>query len=143
MAASGYPVQCTSGDYIFLYYHRGQKLFIVPTGMKSEMLELAHSQFLSGHQGRNKTHQLLLQSYWWPSVFKDICLYIDHCKICVMTKTDNCQKSNLGNRPFPTKSKEVVSTDFIVELEKSVKDNIHILTPSKHSTLIQRWYMSK
>ena len=46
-----------------------------------------------------------------------------------MTKTDNRQKSNLGKRPFPTKSKEVVSTDFIVDLEKSVKGNIHILPP--------------
>ena len=39
-------------DGILLYYNRGQKLFVVPTDMKSEMLELAHSQFLSGHQGR-------------------------------------------------------------------------------------------
>ena len=48
-------------DYgILFYYRRGQKLFVVPTDMKSEMLELAHSQFLSGHQGRYKTHQRLL-----------------------------------------------------------------------------------
>ena len=63
-------------------------------------------------------------------MFKDIRLYIDHCKICVMTKTGNRQKSNLGKRPFPTKPKEVVSTDFIVDLEKSVKGNIHILPPT-------------
>ena len=115
-------------DGILLYYHRGQKLFVVPTDMKSEMLELAHSQFLSGHQGRYKTHQRLLQSCWWPSMFKDICLYIDQCKICVMTKTDTRQNSNFGKRPFPTKPNEVVSIDFMVDLEKSVKGNIHILT---------------
>ena len=67
-------------DGILLYYHRGKKLFVVPTDMKSELLELAHSQFLSGCQGRYKTHQRLLQSCWCPSMFKDICLYKDHCK---------------------------------------------------------------
>ena len=92
-------------DGILLYYNRGQKLFVVPTDMKSEMLELAHSQFLSGHQGRYKTHQRLLQSYWWPSMFKDIYLCIDQCKICVMTKTDNRPKSNLDKRPFCDKAK--------------------------------------
>ena len=47
-------------DGIFLYYHHRQKLFVVPSEMKTEMLELAHSQFLSGHQWRYKTHQCLL-----------------------------------------------------------------------------------
>ena len=45
---------------------------------------------------------------------------MNHRKICVMTKTDTRQKSNLGKQPFPTKSNEVVSIDFMVDLEKSV-----------------------
>ena len=45
-----------------------------------------------------------------------------------MTKIDNRRKSNLGKRPFLTKPNEVVSIDFIVDVEKSVKGNIHILT---------------
>ena len=96
-------------DAILLYYHHGRKLFVVPTDMKTKMLELAHSQFLSGHQGRYKTHQRLLQSCWWLSMFKDICFYIDQSKTRVMAKTDNPQKSNLGKRPFPTKPNEVIS----------------------------------
>ena len=67
-----YEPQLHSDDGILLYYHRGQKLFVVPTDMKTEMSQLAHSQFLSGHQGRYKTHQCLLQSCWWPSLFKKI-----------------------------------------------------------------------
>ena len=43
-----------------------------------------------------------------------------------MTKTDTHQNSNFGKRLFPTN--EVVSIDFMVDLEKSVKGNIHILT---------------
>ena len=30
---------------ILLYYHHRQKLFVAPADIKSEMLELAHSQF--------------------------------------------------------------------------------------------------
>ena len=71
-----------------LPYHRRQKLFEVPNDTKSEMLELAHSQFLSGHQGRYKTQ----------------------CNLG--------QKSNLGKRLFPTKPSKVVSTDFMVDLKK-------------------------
>ena len=116
------------GDDILLYYHRGQKFFVVPADMKSEMLDLAHSQFLSSHQGRYETYRCLMQSCWWPSMFKDISLYMDQCKICLMAKTDNHQESNLVKRTFPTKPNEVVSIDFIVDLEKSVKCNIHIFT---------------
>ena len=47
-----YEPQLHLNDGILLYYHHGQKLFVVPTDMKTEMLQLAHSQFLSGHQGR-------------------------------------------------------------------------------------------
>ena len=61
-------------------------------------------------------------------MFKDIYLYIDQCKICVMTKTDNLQKSNLGKPSFPANPNDIVSIDFVVGLEKSVKGNIHFLT---------------
>ena len=49
-------------DGILLFYHHGQKLFVVPTDTKRELLELAHSQFLSRYQGNYKTHQRLMQS---------------------------------------------------------------------------------
>ena len=45
-----------------------------------------------------------------------------------MTKTDNRQKSNLDERPFPTKLNEFASIDFTVDLQKSVKDKTYILT---------------
>ena len=45
-----------------------------------------------------------------------------------MTKTDKRQKSNFGKQPFPIKPNEAVSIDFIVDLEKSVKGSIHILS---------------
>ena len=45
-----------------------------------------------------------------------------------MTKNDNRQKNNLGKLPFPTKPSEFASIDFVVDLEKSVKGNIYILT---------------
>ena len=80
------------------------------------MSELTHSQFLSGHQGRYKTHRHRMQSCWWPSMFKDICLYMYQFKILIMTKSDNHQKSSLGKQTFPTKPNEVVSIDFIVDL---------------------------
>ena len=38
------------------------------------------------------------------------------------------QKSNLRERPFPTKPNEIVSIDFRADLKKSIKGNIHILT---------------
>ena len=38
-----------------------------------------------------------------------------------MTKTDNRQKSNLGKRPFLTKPNEVVSIDFMVDLENQLR----------------------
>lgn len=113
---------------ILFFKHRGNNLFVVPAEMRNYLLHLAHSQFLSGHQGRYKTNQRLLQSCWWPSMFKDICTYLERCKVCVMTKTDNRGKSKLGKRAFPRKPNEIISIDFIVDLEKTSKGNIHILT---------------
>ena len=89
----------------FIILSSRTKAFRFPNWYEKRNVRINSFTVFKWNQGRYKTHQRLLQSYWWPSMFKDICLCIDQCKICVMTKTDNRPKSNLDKRPFCDKAK--------------------------------------
>ena len=48
-----------------------------------------------------------------------------------------------GKRPFPTKPNEVVSINFTIDVEKSVKDNIHILITVDNFSKFSKVYTLK
>ncbi|KAK3573629.1 hypothetical protein QTP86_029978 [Hemibagrus guttatus] len=47
------------------------KLFI-PAPLRSQVLQLCHNSRLFCHLGSTRTLALLLQSFWWPSVWRDV-----------------------------------------------------------------------
>jgi hypothetical protein len=81
---------------------------------------------MSGHLGRKKTREKLLQKYYWHGVREDVYLWI-------IEQCDNCG----ANKPLPTNPKaplgtipigavlDRLSTDFLGPL---LKNNRYILT---------------
>ena len=57
-----------------------------------------------------------------------------------MTNAENKKKSILGKRPIPTKPLEIISIDFVVDLPKTNKGNIHMLTVVDNFTKFVRLY---
>ena len=45
-----------------------------------------HAHQLSGHFGIRRTMHLLLQTYWWTGIMKDVATEVNKCEVCNRTK---------------------------------------------------------
>lgn len=87
-----------------------------------------HESPINGHKGVTKTYCRIKQDFYWPSLKKDIQLFISRCKIC---QTRKLVRRKI-NQPMvitdtPGSSFEKVSM-YIVELPRSSTQNKYILT---------------
>ena len=128
---------------ILWYKHHGRKIYVAPQEDREEILKLGHSQALSGHFGTFKTHRRILDTCWWPKLYRDVEDYIKRCETCTRTNTGSRKKGCLGKRPFPDFPLEWVSIDFIVDLPKTKKNHIHIFTIVDNFTKFIKVYATK
>jgi len=47
---------------------------------------LHHDIPVAGHGGRWKTMELVMRSYWWSGVTRDVWRYVDSCDVCQRMK---------------------------------------------------------
>jgi hypothetical protein len=65
----------------------------IAEGEVCSILHHCHSSSYGGHASNQKTSFKILQSgFWWPSLFKDVHLFISKCDKC--QRTDNITKRN-------------------------------------------------
>lgn len=99
-----------------------------------------HAGGLAGHHGRDKTTQLIQESFFWPKVTKDIGHWIQRCAVCQLGKSHSLPQGLLFPLPVPDKPWESVSMDFVVCLPRTQggKDSILVVVDrfSKMAQLI-------
>ena len=64
-------------------------VILVPAGLIPLILQEAHGQLLTGHDGLCKTKARISMSYFWPGMDKDISDHIKACHRCQVRKTDH------------------------------------------------------
>ena len=96
--------------------------------LRSEILDLSHSQWCSGHFGIFKTHKRVLASFWWGGLYFDIVDLITQCEVCISVKALDRNPGRLGIRSFPSVPMELVSIDFLVDLPITHRGNRHVLS---------------
>ena len=100
-------------EEILLVYDR----VYVPEPLRYEVLQLCHDSCLAGHFGIEKTLNLVLRSYWWPSFRKDVKCYVSTCHVCCRSKTTTQVPAGLLKPlPIPKRPWASISLDFIVGL---------------------------
>ena len=67
------------------------KQLILPVQRHRGVLQLAHTIPLTGHLGKDKMAQQILQRFYWPTLYKDV---EDYCHSCV-----TCQKLSRQHGP--------------------------------------------
>ncbi|POM64278.1 Reverse transcriptase [Phytophthora palmivora] len=50
--------------------------------LKYDILLEAHDAPISGHLGREKTYQMVSQTFWWPRMYKWMAHYVKTCETC-------------------------------------------------------------
>ena len=70
---------------------------ITPESLHKEVLQLSHGNRLSGHLGRRRTREWLIQNFYWFEVRSDCDLYVTVCDICQSIKRPTkTPKARLG-----------------------------------------------
>jgi hypothetical protein len=87
-----------------------QKRLCIPECMRIDILHQIHEK--GGHQGVNRTYELLHDRFWWENMYKDVC---EHIKSCT------CRKNKLSSNKF-----------------KNLKGE-HIVVPNRWHTLAIDW----
>ena len=77
------------------YDEQPRSVLLLPQILAKEIVQEAHGQVLTGHDGIAKTKERILQSYYWPNIDKDVTLHIRSCQRCQTRRVDHRPKPHL------------------------------------------------
>ena len=63
-----------------------QSLPFIPKVIQIELISQHHNNLLASHFGFNKTRELITQNYYWPSLWKDVEVYVKGYDVCLAYK---------------------------------------------------------
>ncbi|KAI7948528.1 hypothetical protein MJO29_010193 [Puccinia striiformis f. sp. tritici] len=101
-----------------LYWFR-HRVF-VPSGVRDQIIKTYHEGPMIGHPGIARTLSLLLRTFDWPSIRKDVISFVSSCNSCQRVKS--ARQSPVGTLqsfPIPSRPWDVIGMDFITKLPKS------------------------
>ena len=100
---------------------------VVPLSAREETIRLAHDTQIGGHWGKDKTVARVSQSCYWPSMERDIGLYVATCVTCNQQKNRRKQRADLQDYQagYPG---ERVHLDFLGPFSTSRNGNKYILS---------------
>lgn len=101
---------------------------VVPFESRHDVLAKCHDHPSAAHLGTFKTLKRLTQSYYWPSLHRDVKKYIKNCQVCLAYKSTNegppgiMKNPKQVQRPF-----QMISTDIMGPLPRSYQGYKFIL----------------
>jgi hypothetical protein len=110
-------------------WKRGNQI-VVPTdqSLRRRLLAESHDTPSAGHRGIHKTVELVLRTFWWPSVHSDVKQYVRSCQVCQRVKASSKRKGGLLQPlPVPERRWESVSMDLVVKLPRTRSGHDSIL----------------
>ena len=112
----------------FWYLQDGRVIIPNVDVVKRAILHECHDPPHCGHVGTLKTKKLVEQSFWWPSLDKDVRRYVQSCHSCQANKATTHKPFGLLNPlPIPDEPWESVSMDFIIHLPPTKEGHDAIL----------------
>lgn len=104
---------------------------------KLKVLRQYHDSILSGHCGIQRTLLKLKHDKWsWKHMKEDVTNYVNTCELCQKHKQHYSQlvKPPLMETPTASRPMEIVSSDIIGKLPKTLRGNQYILSVHDHFT---------
>lgn len=100
---------------------------IIPAKLRDQVIGMAHDGTVGGHWGREKTLARLRHRFFWPSMDKDVRLYIGTCSNCNTNKNQRKNRSPMISYQAGNPN-ERVHLDFLGPFNESLKGNKYILS---------------
>ncbi|GJX61179.1 reverse transcriptase domain-containing protein [Tanacetum coccineum] len=116
-------------------------------GVKTKIMDNAHKTRYSMHPRVDKMYYNLRDIYWWPSMKKEIAIYVSKCLTSAKVKAEHQRPPGLLQKPeIPEWKWEKIAMDFKTKLSRSIggHDAIWVivdrLTKSVHLLAIREDY---
>ncbi len=75
-----------------------ESLLFVPESVRTSVLQWGFSSSLACHPGATRTHRLIKQRFWWPSMVRDTRRFVSACPICAAIKGSNRPQQGYSSR---------------------------------------------
>lgn len=111
----------------------GESIMVLPKHLVDKVLAMAHSDM--GHQGRDRTLNLLKSRFYWPGMGKDVQEFIARCDRCSRAKAPNLPDKAPLHPIVSTEPLDIVCMDYL-SLESSKGGYGNILVITDHFTKI-------
>ena len=125
------PTECDNSE-------KGKTVYqiVVPTVHRREVLELAHDLPMSGHLGVHKTHNRVLQHFFWPGLKRDVAKWCKECHTCQLGGKPNQNIPKAPLHPIPAFDEPFahIIIDCVGPLPKTKSQNEYLLTIMCSST---------
>ena len=119
------PTECENSE-------KGETVYqiVVPTVHRREVLELAHDLPMSGHLGVRKTHNRVLQHFFWPGLKRDVAKWCKECHTCQLGGKPNQNIPQAPLHPIPAFDEPFshIIIDSVGLLPKTKSQNEYLLT---------------
>ena len=103
------------------------KQIVVPDSLQGTLLQLSHEKH--GHQGPDRTFQLLRRRAFWPHMNLDAEEWCQHCERCQISKQPSVKTHTPMGHLRATKPLEVVSVDFtVLEPARDGREDVLVIT---------------
>ncbi|XP_062844567.1 retrovirus-related Pol polyprotein from transposon 412 [Trichomycterus rosablanca] len=126
--------------YRRVLHHSGReecRQLLLPAVLRSEVLQQLHQQH--GHQGANRTLELVRQRCYWPRMFAEVRQWCEECPRCQVAKETAPPASTFMGHLLASRPNETVAVDFtVLEPTTGGVENVLVITDvfSKYSIAV-------
>ena len=120
-------------------------MIVLPVSQRNRVLELVHDRH--GHQGPERTLQILQKRCYWPKMGDDVKEWCERCPRCQAGKKPGNRISQPMGHLRATNPLEVVALDFLkLDVASDGRENVLVMTDvfTKWSFAVPtRWFESR
>lgn len=100
---------------------------LLPVALKQETLELLHQDH--GHQGVERTYELVRPRCFWPGMVADISEWCHNCERCQVAKDSRPVSHSFMGHLLASRPNEVIAIDFtLLEPSQNGVENVLVIT---------------
>ena len=129
------PESWKEHDKVLFY----KNLLYIPRepSLQERVLKEHHDHPLAGHPGVQRTKDLILTKYYWPTIRKDVEAYVKGCDKCQKVKTiTSARQTPLQPNETPQAPWEIISVDIIGPLPESQGKNAILVVVDRFLKMI-------
>ncbi|KAK0608268.1 hypothetical protein LWI29_028119 [Acer saccharum] len=93
------------------FLFRGNQLCVPAGSLRLHILKELHGE---GHVGRDRTLQLIKDSYFWPTIWREVDRYVERCQVCQVAKGKATNAGLYMPLPVPSQPWTELSMDFVL-----------------------------